>query len=478
MLEPRKTGTGPAPRLTRPGRPCCSGFVLDVVQETLPNGLRVIVLELPHLHSVSHALMVRTGPRYETESTNGISHLVEHLVFRGTDDHPDSYVLNIAVEALGGEINGLTQRDATTIHMIVPPRSALPGLELLGEICTRPLLRGIEIERDVVLEEILDTLDASGSELDSDVLSRRLLWAGHPMSMPIAGTPASVERLSEVGCRAHFRNTFVAQNGVLCIAGPANAKDVLGAAARAFEGMPPGSPLPEIGPPKPPSRAPIQVQSVEDSQVSLLLSYPAPHENDPEFAALLLLKRVLDDGLGSRLRQAVCEQRGLAYSLSASIDAYSDAAAIDIELACAPKKLVPAVEQTLLTLRGLADSRVSDGELERAKIRHRADLEFALDDPTEMCGWYGAMELVRSRASYDQRLREVMTVSPLDVQTLARRIFEPLRSVVTLVGPVDDPEVHRLELLFGREASSTVWLNADEGSDDGTGQAPTLAAAG
>lgn len=445
-------------------------IVLNVVPKTLSNGLRVLVLELPHLHAVSHALLLRTGPRYERDEENGISHLVEHLVFRGTVDHPDSYALNVEIEGLGGEINGLTQRDATTIHLTVPPRSAAPSLMLLGEICTRPLLSGIAVERDVVMEELLDTLDSSGCELDIDVLSRRVLWRGHGIGLPIAGTPATVEALTEAQCRAHYAKTFVAENAVLCIAGPVKVEEMLEVAERAFGGMKRGQPLQEVPPPVPQARAPIQVQAMDDSQVTAMLTYPAPHENHEDFAALLLLKRVLDDGLGSRLRQAVCEQRGLAYSLSASLDAYSDAGAMDVELACAPRKLVSAIEATLETLQQLARAPIGESELQRAKIRHRAELEFALDDPSEMCGWYGAMELVRCRASYEERLEEVMRVSAADIQRLAARILDPTVAVLTLIGPAEESDVHRLELLLGREAQSTVWLNdgaeAEEEEED------------
>jgi predicted Zn-dependent peptidase len=435
--------------------------VLDVVRRTLPNGLAVLVLELPHLHSVSLALMVRSGPRYESATEQGVSHLVEHLVFRGTVPHPDGRSLNFAVEAIGAEINGLTQRDATTIHMTVPPRSAVEGLQLLGEVCTRPVLSGIEVERHVVLEELLDTLDADGRELDPDNLSRRVLWSGHPLSMPIAGTRESVEALTEAKCRAHFEKTFVARNSVLCVAGTVDREAIFAAASRAFGGMPIGAPLDEPAPPVPPIRAPISVRTTHDSQVTVLLSHPGPHENHPDFAKLLLLRRILDDGLGSRLRQAVCEERGLAYSISATIDAYADAAAIDVELACAPRKLSAAVEATLSALRALAEGPISEGELARAKIRHRAELEFALDDPGEMCGWYGAMELVRANVGYEERLEEVMAVTAADLHALAKRIFEAQLAVATLVGPVEEGDARRLELLLGRDAQSTVWMDGD-----------------
>lgn len=439
--------------------------MLNATSKTLSNGLRVVVLELPHLHSVSHHFSVRSGPRYETEAENGLSHLVEHLIFRGTIDHPSSLALNNAVEGLGGELNGLTQRDATTIHMTVPPHAAAEGLMLLGEMCSRPLLTGIDVERDVVMEELLDTLDSNGMELDSDALSRRVLWQDAGLGQPIAGTPASVESFTEAQCRARFEKTFVGANSVLCVAGPVDREEIYRTAERAFATMPRGQAMIEPSAPVPPQRAPIQVQSMDDSQVTVLLTFPAPHERDPELPALLLLKRILDDGLGARLRQAVCEQRGLAYSLSASVDLYGDAGALDIELACAPKKMVAAVEQTLATLKELQHLRVEDAELARAKVRHRAELEFALDDPSEMCGWYGAMALVGLDATYEERLAEVMRVTADEVLQLARRILDPTLAVLTLIGPAEESDVRRLELSLGREAQSTLWLG-DELEDD------------
>lgn len=436
--------------------------MLNVVQRTLSNGLRALILQLPHVHSVSCALMVRSGPRYETREQNGLSHLVEHLLFRGTESHPSSLDFHIAVETIGGEINGLTQRDATTIHITVPPRAAATGLALLGEICTEPLLTGLEIERDVVVEEIMDSLDADGCDLDIDTISRRILWQDHPMSLPVAGSVARVEAFSEADCRAHFRSTFVAENSVLCVSGPVDAEALLEVAERTFGKMPRGARIPEIAGPSPMPRPPVHIQATDDSQVSVLLTYPAPHENHSDFSTLLLLKRILDDGFASRLRQAICEQRGLAYSLAVSIDAYGDAAAFDLELCCAPRKVVASVEQMLATIAELVAAPVSPAELERAKTRHMADLEFALDDPSEICGWYGASELIGCPMSYEARLAEVLAVTPAKLQALARQMFEPEAALLTLVGAVEDKDVRRLERLLDRKRGSTVWITGKD----------------
>ena len=428
----------------------------------MPNGLRVMVLQLPHVHSVALAAMVRSGPRYEAPSDNGLSHLVEHLLFRGTRSHPSSLSFHVAVESLGGEINGLTQRDATTIHLTVPPRAIIEGIGLLGEVCTEPLLTGLDVERDVVMEEILDSLDADGNDLDNDNLSRRVLWGGHSMAQPVAGTIAGVERFTEADCVRFFRSAYVAENAVLCLAGPVNPEDVMPAIQSAFGRMPRGAPLPEVGPPQPKVRQPIQIRPTDDSQISVLLTFPAPHENHPEFSTLLLMRRVLDDGFGARLRQAICEQRGLAYSLSVTIDAYGDAGAFDIEISCAPRKLLSAVRHILLTLRTLVTRPPDLDELRRAKTRHVAELEFGLDDASEIAGWYGGCELIGCRMGYEERLQEVMAIGPADIRQLAARMLTKDQALLTLVGPVRTEEVGFLEALMDRPNGSTHWLSEPE----------------
>lgn len=440
--------------------------MLDVVSRTLSNGLKVLVLRLPQVHSVTEALMVRAGPRYERPEENGLSHLVEHLLFRGTRSHPSSLDFHVAVETLGGEINGLTQRDATTIQLTVPPRAALEGLGLLAEVCIEPLLTGLDVERDVVIEEILDTVDANGHERDIDTLSRGVLWAGHPLGQSVAGDVDLVGSFTEAQCRAHFARIFVAQNAVLCVAGPVDPETVFSHAERCFGPMPSGARLPEVAAPEPTLRAPIHVYPTDDSQVSVVLTFPAPHENHPDFAKLLLLRRILDDGFGSRLRQAICEQSGIAYSMGATIDVYGDAAALDLELTASPRKLVRAVEVILQTVEALMGAQpVEAAELARVKTRHAADLEFALDDPSELCGWHGGSELVSCPVSYEARQTEVLAVSSLDLQRLARNLFERERAFLTLVGPVTQKEVNRLEQLLLRRPQSTRWFYAEEDED-------------
>jgi predicted Zn-dependent peptidase len=430
--------------------------VLTVASRTLSNGLTVLVLRLPHLHAVTESLMVRGGPRYERPEDNGLTHLVEHLLFRGTQQHPDGLSFHVAVEALGGEINGVTQRDACTVHLTVPPRNATAGLALLAESTISPLLSGIDVERDVVIEEILDTTGGDGQDLDLDNLSRQVIWRGHPMGRPVAGTLAKVEGFTTPQARAHFRQVFTAENAVLCVAGLVDEEQIFEAAARAFGPMPRGQRLSEIGPPVPVRGLPVQIHGTDDAQVSVLYTFPAPHENHPDFGALLLLRRILDDGFSSRLRQAICEQRGLAYSLGVSVDAYGDACLLDLELACAPRKVVTVIEELERTLDGLTKGPIGDDELARAKTRHVADLEFSLDDPDEIASWYGAAHLIGCNGGLGERLREVMAVTPESLQKLAQSVFDRDASLLSLMGPIKARELARLEKALLRPVGAPV----------------------
>lgn len=429
--------------------------------DILPNGLRVVVLGLDHVHATTCALLVKAGPRYETPATNGLSHVVEHLLFRGTRAHPSSLSFHSAVEALGGEINGMTQRDAMTLYITVPPDRTSEALRLLGESCTSPLLEGLDVERNVVIEEILDSIDADGVELDIDTISRRLLWPNHPMSMPVAGTVELVEGFTEEACRARFEELFAASNAVLVVAGPVSRTSVVTEARAAFGAMPRGTPLAEPVGPVPPACPPIHIQPTDDSQTSILLSYPAVAEDHPDFTTMLLMRRIVDDGFGARLRQAIIEQRGLAYSLSAAIDVYKDAGAFDVELTCAPTKIVRTVERALMTLREIVENGVSQAELERVKTRHLAELSFSLDAPFELCTWYGSAALLGCDVDYDKRQAAVEATTTADIQRLASAVFDPERVLLTLVGPVDKDRARALELVLQRPFESTVWLDAE-----------------
>src|SRR5256886_13468342 len=156
----------------------------DPVQKsTLSNGLRVVTVELPHLHVGMIAAYVRAGSRHEDPARNGVSHFLEHLFFRGSEGYPDGRTLNALVEDCGGSLNGVTTRDHGYYFSPVHPQRLEVPLAVMADMLARPLFKEIELEREVILEEILDEVDENGRDIDIDKLPKRALFPGHPLGM-------------------------------------------------------------------------------------------------------------------------------------------------------------------------------------------------------------------------------------------------------------------------------------------------------
>ncbi len=199
----------------------------SVFKDVLPSGLTVVTIETPHLHSLMCAIYVRVGSRHEDDQSNGVSHLLEHLFFRGSHRYPDSVRMNAAVESVGGNLNGVTMRDSSYFYTPAHQDCLEVPLSVLGEMLTRPRLGHLETEKRIILEEMLDEVDERGRDIDVDNLSKRVLYEGHPLSMKIAGTTDSVKKLSLKTVKRHFERAYVGGNIVVAVSGPVSRKRVV-----------------------------------------------------------------------------------------------------------------------------------------------------------------------------------------------------------------------------------------------------------
>lgn len=408
----------------------------SVSKDNLPSGLTVITIDAPHLHSLMCAVYVRIGSRHETPETNGVSHFLEHLFFRGTQRYTDSVRMNAEVEGVGGNLNGVTMRDSSYFYT---PAHA-DGLELvtdvLGEMMTRPHLRHLATEKKVILEEMLDEVDERGRDIDVDNLSKAVVYAHHPLALKIAGTPASVRRLKLGDVRAHFKRAYVGGNMVLAVAGPASRRRVVAAAKRAFRHLPAGHRQAEAPPIELQPTGPVlKYVNLDEPQVEFRLTFPTVAEHHPDAVGLGLLRRVLDDGLSSRLPHNIVEKKGLAYSVGATIETFHDAGTFEIEGATAPENLADVLEEILRTLGTLRSGRIAKEELRRAQTRLSMHLDFLQDSPGDLCGWFGGAELFRPAESFAERKAQAKQVTLADLKRLALRWLGPERLVVVGVGP-------------------------------------------
>jgi predicted Zn-dependent peptidase len=419
-------------------------------RRVLGNGVRVVTVPAPRLHSAMLALYVRAGSRHEAAEVNGISHFLEHLFFRGTVRYPDSSGMNLLVEAAGGSLNGITARDHGCYYTPIHGGQLGVGLSVLGDMVRRPLLHDLDLEREVILEEILDEVDARGRDVDADNLSKRLVYPGHPLGFKIGGTPRIVRRLSLAEVRRHHRRFYVGENLVLCVAGPVREAEVAELAEEHLGQLPRGRRSADLPPPAWPEGPVLELVGHEDAQAEFCLNFPCPPEWHPDYPVHLVLRRILDDGLSSRLPLEVVERRGLAYALHAGIDTFSDAGLFVVDGACAPRKLPRLVEEVLRILGDLVARPVSEEELLRVQRRHRTTLAFSLDSAAELAGWYGSGELLEAPESFEERCRRVEAVSPADVQRVAALTYTRANLVAVFVGPSGARARRRLTLAVER----------------------------
>jgi predicted Zn-dependent peptidase len=461
----RSTLTGPrkaaalfrsaAPRERAAARPRRRQEDWGVLHRTvLSNGLRVLTAPAPGLRSAMIALYVRAGSRHERAERNGVSHFLEHLFFRGSVAWPDTVQMNAVVESAGGSLNGITARDHGCYFTPIHPDEVGTGLAVLGDLIRRPLLREMDVEREVILEEILDEVDADGRDIDPDNLSKRIVFGDHPLAFKIAGTPEIVRRLRVRDVRAHHQRFYTGSNLVLAVAGPVRPGDVEALAAEHLGALPRGATSEDQRPPPWPGSARVDIVEHDDAQAEFSISFPCPPERHPDYPVHLCIRRILDDGLSSRLPFEIVERRGLAYSLHAGIDTFVDAGMTVVDGACAPAKLPRVLEEILRVLGGLAERAVPEEELLRVQRRHRMTLAFSLDSAADLAGWHGAGEVLSAPEGFEERCRRVEAVTPADVGRVARNTFRRGHLVLVVVGPAR----RRVRAAVERIAASTAVL--------------------
>jgi len=270
---------------------------------TLGNGLRVRLIPLPHLQTATASFFVRVGSRYEQASTNGLSHFLEHMVYRGTETHPAAHELNLAIERLGGTLDAATHVDFTSYDLTLPSETIVEGVGMVAEVLRQPLLTELDTEKKIIREEILEDLNEDGEQIDIDNVSRRLLFEEHPLGFPITGPIDNLDRFESSDLHSHHQAHYTAANSVLCIAGAFDPNEIRDAVHRHFDTLPKGKPVDPMGRPLASSRERFAFVHDHGSQTEVRVSFHTPGVASPESPTLLLLSRILDDGLSTRVHR-------------------------------------------------------------------------------------------------------------------------------------------------------------------------------
>lgn len=402
---------------------------------TLKNGLRVVCVEMPHLHAAELAIYLKVGGRNDPPKREGLSHFLEHILFRGTAEFPSSLAIEAAFESIGGAPNAATDAESTYYYSRLHPDSVERGMEIFASMLIKPLLTGIEIEKRIIAEEAREDLNEQGEEVNPDTIVSRLLWPRHPLGMPTIGTLESIAAIEPGDLAEHLKSFYVPSNAVLVVTGPVKNRAVLAAARNCFEDWPderlPATSMVTLRQFSP------QIRCVHDSdsQMNLQLAFLGFARDDRRFMALRFLRRILAGGGSSRLHLRLREELGIIYSVDGAIGAYDETGCLAFDLSTSPDTLIHAAEATLEELFRITFTPVPEDELERIRNSYIFDLEFSRDSAYEMGGRYGWGELMGVVRSIEEDQCEARRITAAELQETARALFAPENFRLVAVGP-------------------------------------------
>jgi predicted Zn-dependent peptidase len=402
----------------------------------LPNGLRILTSSMPHTHSVSLSLYVGTGSRYEQDSEAGISHFLEHLLFKGTQRWPSAKELAEAVDGVGGMLNGGTDREYTVYYIKAARPHLQIALDVLIELVRKPLLDSAEMEKErgVILEE-LAMVEDSPPQL-ADLLLDSILFPGNPLGRDVAGTPESIEAIRRDMIIRYLGQQYAPNNTVISVAGNVTHEEIVESIASAMSDWPSGAPgtWARVDGVKPSSRWAMHYKTTEQAHVSVAV--PAIPLDHPDRHALSFLSVILGEGMSSRLFIELREKRGLVYDVHTYVAHFLDTGTFNIYTGVDPKNAVEALKVILSEFAQLRDEPISEAELTKARELSKGRLLLRMEDSRNVSGWIGAQELLLEKVrTIDDAVEEMGAVTLDDVNRVARTYIDPAKAHLAVVGP-------------------------------------------
>jgi predicted Zn-dependent peptidase len=415
----------------------------DIECIRLPNGVRIVTRRMPQAHSIAMGVWVNVGARDEAAADSGLSHMIEHMIFKGTKRR-SAYQIAKAFDAIGGHTNAFTSLETTCYHAKVADAHQDTMIDLLADIFLNSTFTQPEIDRErpVVLQEIRMVEDSPEDLVHT--LASANLWGDHPLGRSILGTPENLASFDEDRIRGFFRRNYHPERIVVAAAGSLNHRQIQDALAPAFGDLAPGA-----GPAArsaPAARCEVQVVARPLEQVHLCLAGPGLSVTDERRYTYSLLNSILGGNMSSRLFQTIREQHGLAYSVYSFVSSYIDTGMIGVYAGVAPRDTRETLVRIVAEMRRLADTPVSPRRLDDAKAFTKGSLILAAESNENQMVRLAQNEIYFGRYTpMSEVTARIDAVSVADVQRLAAELLAPEGLALTALGPVPqgavDPSV-------------------------------------
>lgn len=406
--------------------------------ETLDNGLRVTTEEMAHMRSASVTIWIGAGARYEDARVNGVSHFIEHMLFKGTPKRDSNLKISAAIEGVGGTINGFTNKETTCFLVKVPSESFGLGLDVLADMVLHSLFdpEAMERERGVVIEEIKMVRDRPDSWVH--ILLEEMIWPDQPLGRSVAGTEDVIRAITREQVMDYFESLYQPANMVVSVAGKVSAKEVREAVAGSL-GARAGGKRGSLVPAKSALEGPLtKIERRDTKQANLALGLPAYERLHPRRYALEILNVILGWGMSSRLFQEVRVKRSLAYSVGSQYSAYLDTGIVRVYAGVDPSRGATAVSVILEQLARMRDEKVGDEELRKAKDFYKGALALRLEDTLNLALRNGEhMVLTGKIVPVEEVLSKVEAVTARDIAEVASDLFKKEKLRLAAVGPFE-----------------------------------------
>jgi len=415
---------------------------------TLDNGLRVITANMPHTQAVSLSFFIGVGSRYETEAQAGISHFIEHLLFKGTAKRPTAREISTVIEGVGGILNGGTDKELTVYWCKVAQHHLSLALDVLVDVLLHSRFdpQDIERERQVIIEEINMSKDFPPQQVAT--LIDELLWPNHPLGRDIAGSKQSVAGITRDMMLDYLAAQYLPNNTVVTIAGNIQHQEVVTAINQALGNWTNQRTRSEYAAYKEQAAQRLHVETRDTEQAHLCLALPGLPLLHPKRFTLDLLNVILGEGMSSRLFTEIRDRLGLAYSIHSYIEHYLDSGSVTIYAGVETKNLSTAIKAILEQLSQLKET-VPESELSKAKELSKGRLLLRMEDSRNVAGWMGGQEILTGRIlSLDQIVSIIDAITAEELKQLARELIVASQLRLAVVGPVasDEPLDELLKL--------------------------------
>ena len=418
-----------------------------VQKEILPNGLVVLTEPMDHVHSVSVGIWVRSGSRREPPELNGISHFIEHMVFKGTSRRSAEDIAR-EMDRFGGMLDAFTSKEIVCFNTRVLAEHLPMAFDVLADMLLDPKFAEEEIarEKSVILEEIRMTQD-NPEDLVHELFTQNF-WTSHPLGRPILGTPESVSAFTRDTLFKWFRRWYAPDELVVTAAGKLTHAQLVDLVAAHFEKLAPADAAARDSEPR--ATPHITLRSKRElEQVHLCLGVPTLPLADPRRFAASILCNVLGGGMSSRLFQQIRERLGLAYAIFSDLSSYHDTGVLSVYAGTSLETTEQLIRAVLDEFRRLADEPLGEEELRRAKDHLKGATLLALEGSGQRMSSLARYHIYFDRYFTPEELIAMLeAVTADDVLALAREFFSPARLAASVVGPLDGFQLTRAQLAF------------------------------